>query len=99
MNLNTAELERLIPGLECGFNDDDDSSPTNTTISWTQSPEIQQSPEHEFVKYTKVVQTGKTKGQTRHCVSLAQHLYICLETKTHIGTVPSIGKNWAQFLP
>ena len=84
MNLNTAELERLIPGLECGFNDDDDSSPTNTTISC---------PDHEFVKYTKVVQTGKTKGQTRHCVSLAQHLYICLETKTHIGTVPSIGKN------
>ena len=67
MNLNTAELERLIPGLECGFNDDDDSSPTNTTISC---------PEHEFVKYTKVVQTGKTKGQTRHCVSLAQHLYM-----------------------
>ena len=60
MNWSTAEFERLNPGHECGFNDDDDdSSSTNTTISW---------PDHEFVKSTKVVQIGKSKGQTRHCV-------------------------------
>ena len=63
MNLNTAELERLIPDEGCGYNDEDDdsSSPTNKTISW---------PEHKFVKSTKVFKTGKSKGQTRHGVSM-----------------------------
>ena len=82
MHLNTAELQRLIPyddseidepeaevrQIENNISQESDS----VTVPW---------PPHEFVKSTKTIKSGKTKGEVRHHVSLVQHPFIYRRNK------------------